>query len=84
MLHIILIHFLLVCINERGYSTKPAAEAFCDATLLAQLRAEQWREMQEKGRPDVFVLVRNLKSAAYRVALATIVLEQQQDDLEFM
>lgn len=65
-------------------STKPAAEAFCDATLLAQLRAEQWREMQEKGRPDVFVLVRNLRSAAYRVALATIVLEQQQDDLEFM
>ncbi|KAJ8620503.1 hypothetical protein MRB53_029032 [Persea americana] len=65
-------------------STKPAAEAFCEATLLAHLRTEQWGEMQEKGRPDVFVLVRNLRSAAYRVALATIVLEQQQDDLEFM
>lgn len=67
-----------------GYSTKPSAEAFCEATLLAQLRGEQWCEMQEKGRPEIFVLVRNLRSAAYRLALATIVMEQQQDDLQFI
>ncbi|XP_058082117.1 ribonucleases P/MRP protein subunit POP1 isoform X2 [Magnolia sinica] len=64
-------------------STKPVAEAFCEAALLAQLRGEQWSEMQEKGRPEIFVLVRNLRSAAYRLALATIVVEQQAEDMEF-
>ncbi|XP_058085178.1 ribonucleases P/MRP protein subunit POP1-like isoform X3 [Magnolia sinica] len=65
-------------------STKPVAEAFCEAALLARLRGEQWSEMQEKGRPEIFVLVRNLRSAAYRLALATIVVEQQVEDMEFM
>ncbi|KAL5983522.1 hypothetical protein ACLOJK_017609 [Asimina triloba] len=65
-------------------SAKPVAEAFCEATMLACLRGEQWRELQEKGRPDVFVLVRNMRSTAYRLALATIVLEQQEEDMEFM
>ncbi|XP_058079821.1 ribonucleases P/MRP protein subunit POP1-like [Magnolia sinica] len=66
-----------------GCSTKPVVEAFCEAALLAQLRGDQWSEMQEKGRPEIFVLVRNPRSAAYQLALATIVVEQQAEDMEF-
>ncbi|KAF8394676.1 hypothetical protein HHK36_020892 [Tetracentron sinense] len=66
-------------------SKKPVAEALCEATLLAQLRGEQWDGMPEKRRRrEIFVLVRNLRSAAYRLARSTIVLEQQKEDLEFI
>ncbi|GLU16742.1 hypothetical protein SLE2022_331580 [Rubroshorea leprosula] len=61
------------------------AEAFCEAALLARLREEQWKGMQVKQRrKEIYVLVRNLRSSAYRLALATIVLEQQEYDVEFM
>ncbi|KAL5791959.1 hypothetical protein ACOSP7_000553 [Xanthoceras sorbifolium] len=66
-------------------SKKPMAEAFCEAVLLARLREEQWNEMPVKRRrKEIYVLVRNLRSSAYRLALATIVLEQQEDDVIFM
>ncbi|XP_015890689.3 ribonucleases P/MRP protein subunit POP1 isoform X2 [Ziziphus jujuba] len=61
-------------------SKKPVAEAFCEAVLLAQLRQVQWNEMSVKRRrKEIYVLVRNLRSSAYRLALATIVLEQHED-----
>ncbi|KAK3170397.1 hypothetical protein Dsin_000175 [Dipteronia sinensis] len=66
-------------------SKKPVAEAFCEAVLLARLREEQWNEMAVKWRrKEINVLVRNLRSSAYRLALATIVLEQQEEDVNFM
>ncbi|KAH9786822.1 Ribonuclease Ps [Citrus sinensis] len=66
-------------------SKKPVAQAFCEAVLLALLREEQWNEMPEKQRrKEIYVLVRNLRSSAYRLALATIVLEQQEDDVNFL
>ncbi|KAH0885212.1 hypothetical protein HID58_061308 [Brassica napus] len=59
-------------------SKKPTAEALCDAVLLGRLREEQWRGKDVKRRKkEIYVLVRNLRSCAYRLALATIVLEQQ-------
>lgn len=64
-------------------SAKPVAEALCEARLLSLLRRQQWKQTQTL-RPEIFVLVRNLRSAAYRHAFATIVLEQQKEDLEFM
>ncbi|XVF22062.1 hypothetical protein REPUB_Repub12eG0142100 [Reevesia pubescens] len=64
-------------------SKKPKAEAFCEAVLLACLREDQWKEMPvNHRRKEIYVLVR--KSSAYRLALATIVLEQQEEDVEFM
>lgn len=61
------------------------ATAFCEAVLLARLREEQWNEMPVKRRrKEIYVLVRNLRSSAYRLALATIVLEQQEEDVNFM
>ncbi|GAV83063.1 POP1 domain-containing protein/POPLD domain-containing protein [Cephalotus follicularis] len=66
-------------------SKKPAAEAFCEAVLLARLREEQWNEMPVMHqRKEIYVLVRNLRSSAYRLALATIVLEQQNEDVRYM
>lgn len=66
-------------------SEKPTAEAFCEVNYLAHLREEQWTEMSVEWRKkEIYVLVRNMRSSAYRLALATIVLEQQSDDLEFM
>ncbi|KAK9086285.1 hypothetical protein Syun_028679 [Stephania yunnanensis] len=66
-------------------SSKPAAVALCETGLLAQLRREQWESVQVKHRRwEIFVLVRNLRSSAYRLALATIVLEIQEDDLSFL
>ncbi|KAG5514136.1 hypothetical protein RHGRI_035513 [Rhododendron griersonianum] len=66
-------------------SKKPSAEAVCEATLLAGLREEQWNAMPVKQRrKEIYVLVRNLRSTAYRLALATIVLEQNKEDLEFL
>ncbi|KAL0725809.1 hypothetical protein Bca4012_040408 [Brassica carinata] len=59
-------------------SKKPTAEALCDAMLLGRLREEQWRGKDVKRRKkEIYVLVRNLRSCAYRLALATIFLEQQ-------
>ncbi|XP_021904326.1 ribonucleases P/MRP protein subunit POP1 isoform X2 [Carica papaya] len=64
-------------------SKKPTAEAFCDAVLLAHLREEQWSSMSVKRRRrEIYVLVRNLRSSAYRLALATIILEQQEGDFK--
>ncbi|PON84270.1 Ribonuclease P/MRP, subunit POP [Trema orientale] len=64
-------------------SKKPVAEALCEAVLLAHLRKEQWKDLAVKRRRrEIYVLVRNLRSTAYRLALATIVLEQQVDDVE--
>ncbi|KAK4753988.1 hypothetical protein SAY87_002092 [Trapa incisa] len=64
-------------------SKKPMAVASCEATSLAQLRADQWMETSAKQRKkEIYVLVRNLRSSAYRLALATIVLEHQDADVE--
>ncbi|XP_057519156.1 ribonucleases P/MRP protein subunit POP1 isoform X1 [Amaranthus tricolor] len=64
-------------------SKRPAAVAFCEAVLLARFRHEQWsRFPAKKRRKEIFVLVRNLSSTAYRLALATIVLERQEEDVE--
>lgn len=64
-------------------SKKPVAVATCEATSLARLRAEQWSETPVKRRKkEIYVLVRNLRSSAYRLALATIVLEHQDEDVE--
>uniref|UniRef100_A0ACD6A0Q1 Uncharacterized protein n=1 Tax=Avena sativa TaxID=4498 RepID=A0ACD6A0Q1_AVESA len=60
-----------------------AAIAFCEARLLAVLRRQQWTDESMQGR-EICVLVRNARSVAYRRALATVVLEQQNEDLEFM
>ncbi|KAF6150146.1 hypothetical protein GIB67_023101 [Kingdonia uniflora] len=66
-------------------STKPVAVGFCEATLLARLRKEQWNEIEvNERRKEIYVLARNLRSAAYWLALATIVLEQQDEDVAFM
>lgn len=66
-------------------SKKLTAEAFCEVNYLAHLREEQWTEISmERRKKEIYVLVRNMRSSAYRLALATIVLEQQEDDLEFM
>ncbi|CAL1366164.1 unnamed protein product [Linum trigynum] len=66
-------------------SKKPAAQAFCEAILLSRLREEQWKEMPvEQRRKEIYVLVRNLRSSAYRLALATVVLEQQEHDVDFL
>ncbi|XP_062087610.1 ribonucleases P/MRP protein subunit POP1 isoform X2 [Humulus lupulus] len=66
-------------------SKKPMAEAFCEAVLLAHLRKEQWDDPEVKRRKkEIYVLVRNLRSTAYRLALATIVLEHQVEDVEFL
>ncbi|KAL6334559.1 hypothetical protein AAG906_018898 [Vitis piasezkii] len=50
-----------------------------------QSSEEQWNEMPMKERrKEIYVLVRNLRSTAYRLALATIIIEQQEEDVEFM
>lgn len=61
------------------------AGALCEAVLLARLREEQWNAVPAKRRKkEIYVLVRNLRSTAYRLALAEIVLEQQEQDVEYM
>ncbi|XP_021812687.1 uncharacterized protein C05D11.9 [Prunus avium] len=66
-------------------SKKPVAEAFCEAVVLNRLREEQWDlKPAKQRRKEIYVLVRNLRSSAYRLALATIVLEHQEEDVEFM
>ncbi|QHO43524.1 Ribonucleases P/MRP protein subunit [Arachis hypogaea] len=66
-------------------SKRLVAGGFCEAVLLANLREEQWKEMPAKRRKkDIYVLVRNLRSVAYRLALASVVLEYQENDTKFM
>ncbi|CAL5049774.1 unnamed protein product [Urochloa decumbens] len=59
------------------------AVAFCEAKLLAALRRQQWAHENLQSR-EICVLIRNARSAAYRRALATIILEHQESDLEFL
>ncbi|KAL1318119.1 hypothetical protein AAHE18_15G183100 [Arachis hypogaea] len=66
-------------------SKRLVAGGFCEAVLLANLREDQWKEMPAKRRKnDIYVLVRNLRSVAYRLALASVVLEYQENDTKFM
>lgn len=70
-------------------SSKSVSRALCGAGFLAQLRKLQQQqleqnEMNEKNRSTIFVLVRNIKSASYRLAIATVVLEQLEDDFAFI
>ncbi|KAJ0810242.1 putative ribonuclease P [Helianthus annuus] len=66
-------------------SKKPSAGGLCDAVLLARLRHEQWSSVPLKRRKkEIYVLTRNLRSTAYRLALATIVLEHQQEDFDYV
>ncbi|XP_072997740.1 ribonucleases P/MRP protein subunit POP1 isoform X2 [Typha latifolia] len=64
-------------------SSKPVAEAFCESNLLSFVRRQQWSQTQSR-RPEIFVLVRNMRSASYRRAIARVVIELQNDDLQFM
>ncbi|KAK4844269.1 hypothetical protein QYF36_018307 [Acer negundo] len=78
---------LLLKKDQKGspIGKKPVAEAFCEAVLLAHLREEQWNEMAVmRRRKEIYVLVRSLRSSVYRLALATIVLERQEEDVNFM
>jgi len=79
---------LSVVVNSDSYlacSKKLVAEALCETVLLAQLREEQWSGMPVKQRKkEIYVLVRNLRSSAYRLALATVVLEQEEEDVVFL
>lgn len=66
-------------------SKKAMAGALCEASLLSRLREEQWTALPVKRRrKEIYVLVRNMRSTAYRLARATIVLEQQEQDVNFM
>lgn len=66
-------------------SKKPVAVALCETVCLAHLREEQWKAVGvRQRRKEIYVLVRNLRSTAYRLALASIVLEQWEDDVECM
>ncbi|KAK7262442.1 hypothetical protein RJT34_30015 [Clitoria ternatea] len=66
-------------------SKRLVAEGFCEAVLLSHLREGQWKEMPMKQRRrEIYVLVRNLRSVAYRLALASVVLEYQENDMEFL
>lgn len=66
-------------------SKEVVAEGFCEAVLLSHLRDEQWKELPiNQRRPDIYVLVRNLRSVAYRLALASVVLEYQENDTGFL
>ncbi|KAG8371259.1 hypothetical protein BUALT_Bualt13G0069000 [Buddleja alternifolia] len=67
------------------YCKKPMAGAICEASLLSRLREEQWKALPvRQRRKEIYVLVRNMRSTAYRLALSTIVLEQQQLDVNFI
>ncbi|CAN6162979.1 unnamed protein product, partial [Urochloa humidicola] len=59
------------------------AVAFCETKLLAVLRRQQWAHENLQSR-EICVLIRNARSTAYRRALATIILEHQESDLEFL
>jgi len=36
----------------------------------------------KQRRKEIYVLIRNLRSTAYRLALASIILEEQQEDVK--
>jgi ribonuclease P/MRP protein subunit POP1 len=38
----------------------------------------------KQRKKEIYVLVRNLRSSAYRLALATVVLEQEEEDVVFL
>ncbi|XP_019168248.1 PREDICTED: ribonucleases P/MRP protein subunit POP1-like isoform X1 [Ipomoea nil] len=65
-------------------SKNPVAVALCEAINLACLREDQWRAPSIKRRKEIYVLVRNLRSTAYRLAMANIILEQREEDIEYM
>ncbi|KAL8026555.1 hypothetical protein ABFX02_14G036000 [Erythranthe guttata] len=66
-------------------SKKATSVAFCEASLLSSLRREQWKALPLKRRKkEIYVLVRNMRSTAYRLAIATIVLEQHEEDAAFI
>ena len=66
-------------------SKKATAGALCEASVLSRLRQEQWRDVPvRRRRKEIYVLVRNMRSTAYRLACATVVLEQQERDTNFM
>ncbi|KAL0322610.1 UNVERIFIED_CONTAM: hypothetical protein Sangu_1880300 [Sesamum angustifolium] len=53
------------------YSKRAMASALCEASLLSGLRKEQWKALPvRQRRKEIYVLVRNLRSTAYRLALA--------------
>ncbi|XP_020573537.1 uncharacterized protein LOC110019963 [Phalaenopsis equestris] len=64
-------------------SGKPVAVAFCEARILKRLKEQQATVMDSTG-PEIFVLVRNLKSSTYRRAVATIFLDLAVEDLGWM
>ncbi|XP_019179404.1 PREDICTED: uncharacterized protein LOC109174617 isoform X1 [Ipomoea nil] len=65
-------------------SKKGVAVALCEAINLACLREDQWRAPSIKRSKEIYVLVRNLRSSAYRLAMANIILEQREEDIEYM
>ncbi|XP_076910316.1 ribonucleases P/MRP protein subunit POP1-like isoform X2 [Bidens hawaiensis] len=66
-------------------SHKPSAGGLCDAMLLGRLRHEQWSSVPLKQRKkEIYVLTRNLRSTAYRLAVATIFLEHHQEDFDYI
>ncbi|KAF8033426.1 hypothetical protein BT93_D2132 [Corymbia citriodora subsp. variegata] len=61
------------------------SRTFCEVNNLAHLREEQWTEMSlERRKKEIYVLGGTMRSSAYRLASATIVLEQRENDLEFI
>lgn len=64
-------------------SSKPAAVAFCEAKILQGLKEQQER-VAGSTRAEIFVLVRNLKSNTFRRALATVLLDEEGEDLDFI
>ncbi|KAH9330580.1 hypothetical protein KI387_002688, partial [Taxus chinensis] len=60
-------------------SVPASAVAMCEGIILGHLRAEQWKDAKWRNKPEIFVLVRNMKSTMYRPALASIVLEEHED-----
>ncbi|MFS7907066.1 hypothetical protein Hanom_Chr01g00066881 [Helianthus anomalus] len=75
----------ITSINYINNIKKPSAGGLCDAVLLARLRHEQWSSVPfNRRKKEIYVLTRNLRSTAYRLALATIVLEHQQEDFDYV
>ncbi|KAF6141954.1 hypothetical protein GIB67_037922 [Kingdonia uniflora] len=56
-------------------------ELLCSIMIPISIK-EQWDGIEVKERKkEIYVLVRSLRSVAYRLALATIILEQQDEDV---
>ncbi|GER27195.1 ribonucleases P/MRP protein subunit POP1-like [Striga asiatica] len=72
-------------VRGRQVLKKSTAVALCEASMLSMLREEQWKAVPVRQRKEeIYVLVRNMRSTSYRLALGTIILEQQEKDVEFM